>query len=101
MQVLSFKMIDGSEVVATVKSTKRTTGDKIISYSLQRPHILQFQPMGQGQLGLAFVPWTLSNPDIDVLDVPAEAVILSFAPAARVEQQYLQQTSKIEIAKTF
>jgi hypothetical protein len=54
--------------------------------------------MGQGQIGLAFVPWTLSNPTIEVLDVPASAVLLMFDPSERVETQYLEQTSGISLA---
>lgn len=93
--VKSFKMVTGEEVVAEVVETK--VGTSVLSYVLKRPHILQFQQIGQGQLGLALVPWTLSNPTIERLDVPAAAVVLSFDPSAEVERQYLQQTSGISI----
>jgi hypothetical protein len=53
--------------------------------------------MGQGQIGLAFVPWTLSNPTIEVIEVPAAAVLLVFDPSERVETQYLEQTSGISL----
>lgn len=101
--VLSFKLVSGEEIVATVTSTKETIlGSGVVaSYSVRRPHILQFQPMGGGQLGLAFVPWTLSNPGIDNLEIPASAVLLTFTPAGGVEKQYLQQTSGIELATAF
>lgn len=97
--VKSFKMVTGEEVVAEVVDTKfaSLSTDAVVSYALRRPHILQFQQIGQGQLGLALVPWTLSNPAIDRLDVPAAAVVLSFDPSAEVERQYLQQTSGISI----
>ena len=98
-EVKSFKMVGGDEVVSGLISTKEDTDGKVISYRLRRPHILQFQPMGQGQIGLAFVPWTLSNPTIEVLDVPAAAVLLVFNPAENVETQYLEQTSGISIVK--
>jgi hypothetical protein len=88
-------MVTGEEVVAEVVETK--VGASVLSYVLKRPHILQFQQIGQGQLGLALVPWTLSNPTIERLDVPAAAVVLSFDPSAEVERQYLQQTSGISI----
>ena len=70
----------------------------VVSYTLRRPHILQMQPMGNGNVGLAFVPWTLSNPTIERLELPASAVLLTFQPSANVERQYLEQTSGLAVA---
>lgn len=102
-EIVSFKMITGEEIVTELKSTMSLMGsDKATSYVVRRPHILQFQqvPGRPGQLGLAFVPWTLSNPEIDTLEIPASSVLVKFSPASQVEQQYIQQTSSIQIAKT-
>jgi hypothetical protein len=97
--VMSFKMVSGEEVVAELVSTKTLTPESApLSYTVRRPHILQFQPVGPGQLGLAFVPWTLSNPAIERLEIPASAVLLTFPPADKVERQYLEQTSGISLA---
>lgn len=97
--VMSFKMVSGEEVVAELVSTKTFASDTDpVSYTVRRPHILQFQPVGPGQLGLAFVPWTLSNPAIEHLEIPASAVLLTFKPADKVERQYLEQTSGISLA---
>lgn len=97
--VMSFKMVSGEEVVAELVSTVTLTPDgPPRSYTVRRPHILQFQPVGPGQLGLAFVPWTLSNPAIERLEIPASAVLLTFEPADKVERQYLEQTSGISLA---
>lgn len=97
--VMSFKMVSGEEVVAELVSTVTLTPDSPPrSYTVRRPHILQFQPVGPGQLGLAFVPWTLSNPAIEHLEIPASAVLLTFKPADKVERQYLEQTSGISLA---
>lgn len=103
-QVKSFKMVNGDEVVAElikensasllVESSKAET----TSYTLRRPHVLQFQQIGPGQVGLAFVPWALSNPMIESIDVPAKSVICIFNPADQVERQYLEQTSGISLA---
>jgi hypothetical protein len=49
-------------------------------------------------VGLALIPWTLSNPDISRLEIPASAVLLSFDPSSEVERQYLQQTSGISLS---
>lgn len=99
--VMSFKLVGGDEIVAEVVSEERAIIDSpIIAYGLRRPHILQFQPMGNGNLGLAFVPWTLSNPTIEFVKIPVSQIVTVFAPADRVERQYLEQTSGISLAPT-
>lgn len=104
-KILSFKTIGGEELVAEV--VREVTGGGILTdtaapvtaYVLKRPHVLRFQPVGPGQLGLAFVPWTLSNPDISEITLPAKSLIADpFEPAHRVEQQYLEQTSGIDLS---
>jgi hypothetical protein len=104
-KILSFKTIGGEELVAEV--VREVTGGGILTdaaapvtaYVLKRPHVLRFQPVGPGQLGLAFVPWTLSNPDISEITLPVKSLIAEpFEPAHRVEQQYLEQTSGIDLS---
>jgi hypothetical protein len=100
-EVKSFKLVGGDEIVAEVigEVTKDMNCDgPIIAYVLRRPHILQFQPMGNGNLGLAFVPWTLSNPTIERIKIPVSQIVAEFEPADRVERQYLEQTSGISLA---
>lgn len=107
-KIMTFKMITGEEVIAEVvearSGSQLLTEDSpafkgaVTSYVVKRPHVLQFQPMGRGQLGLALVPWALSNPDIRNLEVPASAVLLAFDPSEEVEKQYLQQTSGISLS---
>ena len=103
-KILSFKTIGGEELVAEV--VREVTGGlfgsaepTITAYVLKRPHVLRFQPVAPGQLGLAFVPWTLSNPDLNEITLPTKSLIADpFAPAHRVEQQYLEQTSGIDLS---
>jgi len=105
--VLAFKLVGGEEIVAEVLEEKRSLAivdglgspTEITAYVLRRPHILRFQPIGPNQIGLAFVPWTLSNPEINKLELPAKSVLLTFEPSANVEKQYLEQTSGIALAK--
>lgn len=105
--VTSFKMVGGDEVVAEVLETKSGNqkvedglfANAVTTYVVRRPHILQFQPVAPGQLGLAFVPWTLANPTIERLEIPASAVLLTFSPSANVEKQYLEQTSGLKLAR--
>jgi len=99
--IVSLKMVTGEEIVSELKSTITSLGnDQVTAYVVRRPHILQFQQVRPGQLGLAFVPWTLSNPEIESLEIPASSVVVKFSPADSVQQQYIQQTSSIQIAKT-
>ena len=99
-EVLAFKIVGGDEVVANVLKTVRSNGvdGDITSYIVRRPHILRFQQVAPGQVGLAFVPWTLANPTIDRMTIPAEAVILTFSPDENVEKQYLEQTTGLALA---
>lgn len=104
--VKAFKIVGGEEIVAEVlevKSGNQRVVDglfegAVTAYIVRRPHILQFQPVAPGQVGLAFVPWTLSNPEIERMEIPASAVVLTFNPSANTERQYLQQTSGIALS---
>jgi len=105
-KVLAFKLLGGEEVVAELKSANRNgvltelgprEGGPIESYTVRRPHILRFQPVAPGQVGLAFIPWTLSNPTIDEVVIPAKAVLVTFDPSENVERQYLESTSGLAL----
>lgn len=110
-KVLTFKMMSGEEVVAEVVEEIRETqttllegglrreSNPIVAYKLRRPHILRFQQVAPGQIGLAFIPWTLANPTIDTLEVPTKMIGLVYEPGNHTEEQYLQQTSGLTLAK--
>lgn len=99
-EILAFKILGGEEVVAEVVEVERTAGieGEITNYIVRRPHILKFQQVGPNQVGLVFVPWTLANPGIVRLPIPASAVLLSFSPDTNVERQYIEQTSGLALA---
>lgn len=92
MKVLAFKMTSGEEVLARVNSTQEDGSTKVLSYEIENPMTLM---VGQGGLGL--IPWALANPE-GTFKLPAEHVILAYAPAAEIEKQFLQRTSKIALA---
>lgn len=97
-QVRAFKFTSGEEVIAEIKSYPFSSPDKQ-SWELRRPHILRFHPVGPNQMGLAFVPWTLSNPDLESVVVSRVNMLCDpFEISADVEKQFLQQTSGIAIA---
>ena len=95
--VVALKLVSGDEIVAELKSA-RFEAEKVTVYTLKRPHLLKFQDMGRGQVGLAFIPYTLSNPTIETIDLPGSAVMFTFSPSGQVEKQYLEQTSGIALA---
>lgn len=96
-EVKSFKTIGGDEIVSEVVSLV-CEGEKIVKYKLRRPQVLQFQPVAPGKMGLAFVPWLLSNPELDSVEVPVTVLPFCFPTATEVERQYLTQMSGIQIA---
>lgn len=95
MQVKSFKLVTGEEVVARlVTTTSNMATNDVISYQVDSPQVLSIQAAG-GRVGLAFIPWTLSNPDISKLDIPGSAVVVMFDPSPTIEKQYMQETSQL------
>jgi len=105
-KILAFKLVSGEEIVAEVLDIKTDTAlfesvtGKVIEYVVRRPHILRMMPTSHNNVSLAFIPWTLSNPEIESMPIPASAILLSFPPAAHVETQYISQTTGLELAKT-
>ncbi len=107
-KIVAFKLMGGEEIVAEVLNENRgsmltgmgSESGEITSYTIRKPHILRFQPVGRNEVGLAFIPWTLSNPTLERVDLPARSVLLTFSPSENVEQQYVSQTSPIVQAKT-
>jgi len=94
-------MMTGEEIVAEISATRFSSNNDVKEYILRRPHSLQFQQVAPGQIGLAFVPWALANPSIEQLTVPASALIIPpFEADAKVERQYLEQTSGISLSAT-
>lgn len=107
-KVRAFKMITGEELVARVDDNNtldllqeevRDIRD-VVPYRLKKPHVMQIQQVAPGKFGLAMVPWTLSNPDLEVVTIHASHVVFSFDVSPSVEKQFVQQTSGIELAST-
>jgi hypothetical protein len=102
--IKTFKLVSGEEVVARV--SERTALIETVgaapatptTYELHRPMTIQLQPVAPGKFGLAFVPYALSNPEVETITVSAANVVAVFEPAKEVERQYLQQTTGLELA---
>lgn len=97
-QVLAFKLLSGEEVIAEVVR-RSLTSISAYEWTVRRPHVLRFHPVAPGQMGLAFVPLTLSNPNLETLIIETKSLLFApFEVSAEVEKQYLQQTSGIALA---
>ena len=98
MKVIALKMITGEDVVARLESTK-FVGEfrETDAYVIDKPFVLHVQHTPQG-MAMGLAPWTLANPGMSSLTVPASSVLVMYDVDAGVEQQYLQQTSGIDLS---
>lgn len=98
--VVTLKLVSGEEVVASLVSKLSPTLDSnVAAYRVSKPQTLQFRPFGNsGQMGLAFMPWTLSNPSIREVEIPATFVMCMVDTDEEVARQYLEQTTGIALA---
>ena len=94
MDVSSFKLVTGEEIIARVTATQQNENGKI--YQLEMPLVIHLQNSG-GRIGMGFMPWTLSNSESTILALPESSVVVKFAPSLEVEKQYLSSTSKIAL----
>ena len=94
MEVLSFKLVTGEEIISRVTDKKEVNGETV--YELEMPLVIHLQNSG-GRIGMGFMPWTLSNAESTVLPLPDKMVVVKFAPSNEVEKQYLSSTSKIAL----
>lgn len=93
-EIKAFKMVTGEELVAEVVSRALQGG----AITVRRPHIIQLQQASPGQYGLVFIPWALSNPDIDKAEIQLSSIVVEFEPGERIQREYLSQTSGIKLA---
>jgi hypothetical protein len=97
-KVQALKLTNGQEVISEVKQNIRLGGsDEVISYTLTRPFVLHLSIM-PGGMDLAMVPFTLANPGLREITIPAKMVDVVFEPSIDVERRYLEQTSGIAVA---
>lgn len=96
--------------MSNIKHLKLVSGEEIIgkervqigvpdAYFLESIRVLAMQPMGNGQMGVALIPWMVGDPDgevkIEKIHVIGDPVK---SPPKNIEDAYLQQTSGIAFA---
>jgi hypothetical protein len=97
--IVTLKLVTGEEVVATlVQKLSATLDSNVAAYRVSKPQTLQFRPFGNsGQMGLAFMPWVLSNPGLREVDIPATFVMAVVDTDNEVARQYTEQTTGIAL----
>lgn len=94
MDIKLFKMYSGEEVIASVDVVE------LDGFVVSKPHLIQLVPQGAGSMGLLLIPWIVGNRDATVkINRNAMSVVNPITPAKEFEDQYLQQTSGIALAK--
>ncbi len=90
-----------------IKTIKFTNGDEIIgrfvgvdsnsnTCEIEKPRGLLPQRMGDGQVGIAFVPWIISNPDATV-SINMDAIAAMLDSSKEIGDAYLSQTSGLQL----
>jgi len=108
MKVICIRLTSGEEVIAKLEE-KLMGGDQFTSpgpwspqgeVTINTVRGVTFQPVGQNQMGIAFVPWTIGNIDgSQIINLGVSAVSI-YEPTADLERGYLEQTSGIQLSGT-
>lgn len=94
MNIKLFKLISSEEIIAKV------VGSDTSSWTLEAPMIIQLSQVAPGQVGVMLMPWIVGNQKTNVTLKTSTMAISEPIPAAKeLEDQYLQQTSGIQLTK--
>ena len=89
IEVKSFKLITGEEVITRFKKTD--DGD----YIFEKPRMVMLQPRQDGSFGMMLIPYMTSNPDGSFPIKTSSVVIGPSIVEKELENGYMQQTTKI------
>jgi hypothetical protein len=90
---VAIKLVNGQEIIAKLTSID---GDK---YSVERPYVLMLVRDESGQPTVTFAPFAMGIDDETTYEVLRQHMITApVAARGDAAKQYLQVTSKIEIA---
>ena len=59
---------------------------------------ITFQAVGQNQMGIAFIPWSIANIDGEHKLILENCAASAYAPSNDIERGYLEQTSGIQLS---
>jgi hypothetical protein len=92
MEVKTFKFTNGDEIMGRLVEWSDD-----ITYKVERPRGLLPQKMQDGQIGIAFVPWVISNPDGTVEILKTALAMTPMSPSKEMSDAYLSQTTGLQI----
>lgn len=93
--IKAFKLKSGEEIIARCDN-HINVDDK---YKLSKVRQIVIQPIGPGQMGLAFLPWIATAQDDEILLKANHLACDPFIPPENIEKEYLQQTTGIALVK--
>ena len=92
--VVHVKLITGEEIIGKA-NIDRNMPDGM---AMERVRTLAVQPMGQGQMGIAMIPYMVGNPD-GLIWIKREHIIAEPESVPKnLEDSYLQQVSGLTFA---
>jgi len=97
-KVIHLKLIDGEEILGKLCEDSGL-GETSLNWVLEKVRSLTVQPMGEGQAGLAMIPFMMGDVDGQIR-IPRNQVIGAPTrdPPKQVEDAYLQQVSGLAFA---
>ena len=108
MKILCIKLNSGEEIVGRVSNNFNTSQQFLQDGTLfeakgkvvlEKVRVITIQPLGNNQIGVGFVPWSMGNVDGMQLFTLENCASSVYNPSKDIEDGYIQQTSDIQIAK--
>lgn len=90
MDIKSFKLITGEEIIGKVKDGDETT------VIVQKPLAVVVQPTPQG-LQVAMMPFMASDPE-GTITLSTDSIIVETTPTSELEKGYIERTTSVAIA---
>lgn|ERR1035437_7809842 len=112
MKVVCIRLNSGEEIIGRVVEPSFLLGnapvdtsftgvgpwDPIGLVTIEMVRGITAQPVGKDQMQIAFFPWSLGNSDGKFTINLDQSAVTIYPAESNLEQGYLQQTSKIQIA---
>lgn len=63
-EIKLYKLVTGEEIIGGLQSYEWEKSDSV---TLSKVRVMLMQPMGQGQMSIAMIPWMVGAPDSDIV----------------------------------
>lgn len=88
---VGLKLVTGEEVIAAVSAT---TDDGLVC---EKVRTLVAQEVKPGELGMRFIPWLFSAPDVKI-GIAFDDIVTAFQPEQNIVDAYIKQTSALDLS---